>query len=372
MAPARPSSRSTCPSGVDADTGAAFAAAVRADATATFIAFKPGLCTGAGLDRAGVVSLHSLGVAIDASDRPGSLLEWAGISRTLPDALRRDRRNVHKGTFGTVTIVGGAEGMAGAPVLAGRAALKTGAGKVQIGFATATRPAVDWSAPELMLRSADAALAGGADVLVVGPGLGVERDAHRLVEAAARMSVPLVLDADALNLVARDVALRALVRGRAAPTLITPHPAEAARLLGVDHARIAADRLAAARTLAQDLGASCVLKGAGSVLAYPDGGFDINAERRPRARDGGQRRRAGRHARRPPRAGTRASRSASLRRVRPRRGRGPSRRRGDGSGRRRRVGARRRGTRAYQRGANGLKPVVESRCSSRQTPRAKV
>ena len=269
------------PSGVDADTGAAFDTAVRADATATFIAFKPGLCTGAGLDRAGIVSLHTLGVAIDSSDRPGSLLEWAGLSRALPGALRRDRRDVHKGTFGTVAIIGGAEGMAGAPILAGRAALKTGAGKVQIGFATATRPAVDWSAPELMLRSADAALASGADVVVVGPGLGLERDGHRLVEAAARMNVPLVLDADALNLIASDVTLRALVRGRAAPTLITPHPAEAARLLGVDNAGIAADRLAAARTLAQDLRASCVLKGAGSVLAYPDGGFDINASGGP-------------------------------------------------------------------------------------------
>ena len=269
------------PSGVDADTGAAFDAAVRANATATFIAQKPGLCTGAGLDRAGAVSLHTLGVAIDASDGAGCLLEWAAVECALPEGLRRTRRDVHKGTFGTVAIVGGTEGMAGAPILAGRAALKTGAGKVLIGFTASTRPAVDWAAPELMLRTADAALASGADVLVVGPGLGLGRDARRFVEQAARLSVPLVLDADALNLVARDATLRALVQGRAATTLITPHPAEAARLLGVDNARIAADRLGAARALAQDLRASCVLKGAGSVLAYPDGGFDINASGGP-------------------------------------------------------------------------------------------
>ena len=269
------------PSGVNADTGAAFDTAVRADATATFIALKPGLCTGGGLDRAGVVSLHTLGVTIEASDRPGRLLEWAGLARALPAALRRDRRDVHKGTFGTLAIVGGTDGMAGAPILAGRAALKTGAGKVLVGIATSTRPAVDWDAPELMLRSADAALASGADVLVVGPGLGLGPDARTFVERAARMNVPIVLDADALNLVARDAALRATVRGRAAPTLITPHPGEAARLLAVDNARIAADRLAAAHALAQDLRASCVLKGAGSVLAYPDGSFDINASGGP-------------------------------------------------------------------------------------------
>ena len=163
------------PSGVDADTGAALDSAIRADATATFIALKPGLCTGAGLDRAGAVSLHTLGVAIDASDRPGELLEWAPLARALPAALRRDRRDVHKGTFGTLAIIGGADGMAGAPILAGRAALKTGAGKVLIGFAAAAHPAVDWGAPELMLRSCESAMAIGADAIVVGPGLGTRR-----------------------------------------------------------------------------------------------------------------------------------------------------------------------------------------------------
>ncbi len=269
------------PSGIDADTGIAHTGAVRADATATFIALKPGLCTGAGLEHAGRVSLHALGVTIDPSEHAGTLLEWAQLAQALPPPLRRDRRNVHKGTFGTVAIVGGADGMVGAPILAGRAAQKTGAGKVLIGFVAEAPPPVDWVAPELMLRSADAVLASGADVFVVGPGLGIDAAARGLVARAAQLDTPLVLDADALNLLARDDALRSAVRARTAATLITPHPAEAARLLGIDTARIADDRLGAAHALAAQFDAFTVLKGAGSVLAHPVGGFDINASGGP-------------------------------------------------------------------------------------------
>jgi hydroxyethylthiazole kinase-like uncharacterized protein yjeF len=269
------------PSGVDADTGVAFDTAIRATATATFIALKPGLCTGAGLDHAGAVSLHALGVAIEDGDGAGTLVEWTHLSQRLPRELRRDRRDVHKGSFGTLAIIGGAAGMTGAPLLAGRAALKTGAGKVLVGFVADPSPRVDWLAPELMLRDAGAALATSADAVVVGPGLGVEADAHARLRQAIAADVPLVIDADALNLVARDAALRTSVRDRAAPTIITPHPAEAGRLLGLDASRVGADRLAAARALAQDLRAWTVLKGAGSVLAYPDGGFDINGSGGP-------------------------------------------------------------------------------------------
>ena len=165
--------------------------------------------------------------------------------------------------------------MMGAPILSARAALRTGAGKVWVGFA-ATAPAVDWVMPELMLRDAETVLAAGADVIVAGPGLGSTAASNALVARAIALAVPLVLDADALNLVAHDPALRAALRARSAPTLLTPHPAEAARLLGDDTARIAADRVGAARTLARELDAHVVLKGAGSVLARPDGRFDIN------------------------------------------------------------------------------------------------
>ena len=269
------------PSGVNADTGVAFAPSIRAAATATFIALKPGLLTGAGADLAGSVSLHTLGIEVDDGEGAGRWLRWPALARSLPAVLARASRDVHKGTFGTLGVVGGADGMMGAPILAGRAALKTGAGKVWIGLAGAVRPAVDWGAPELMLRAADAVLAGACDALVAGPGLGVGAPARKLVAGAVAKAVPLVLDADALNLIAGDPVLRAAVRARTAPTLVTPHPAEAARLLATDTARVGADRLAAAQAIAQDLRAHVVLKGAGSVLAYPDGRFDINGSGGP-------------------------------------------------------------------------------------------
>jgi hydroxyethylthiazole kinase-like uncharacterized protein yjeF len=266
------------PSGLDADTGCAFAPAIDATATATFLAWKPGLLTGDGPDRSGRVSLHSLGVALGAAaTSAGHRLDWPPLAAALPDVLRRSRRNVHKGSFGTLGIVGGAAGMAGAPVLAGRAAMKLGAGKVWIGFASRKPPSVDWLAPELMLRSAHDVLGGGFDALVIGPGLGAGDAARGLVARALGAPVPVALDADALNVIARDSGLRADLRARRAPTLATPHPAEAARLLRTDTAAVGADRLGAAMALARELDAHVVLKGAGSVLASPDGAFDINA-----------------------------------------------------------------------------------------------
>ena len=270
------------PSGLDADTGAAFAPSVRADATATFIALKPGLLTGAGVDRCGRLSVHALG--FDAEVRSaacGHRLDWSVVSRSLPDVLRRKSRNVHKGTFGTLGIIGGARGMVGAPLLAGRAALHAGAGKVWIGFADAAFPALDWDQPELMLRAADRVLGAGADALACGTGLGTDATAGALVARALAEEVPLVLDADALNIIAADKALAKVVAARTAPTVATPHPAEAGRLLGKSVAQIEADRLGAARALAELLRASVVLKGAGSVIAYPDGCWDINATGNP-------------------------------------------------------------------------------------------
>ena len=270
------------PSGVDADTGAVFAPAIHARLTLTFLAWKPGLLTGDGVDRCGSVVIHPLGV-VDSPMRDGSghRLDWPSLSRSLPDVLRRARRNVHKGSFGTLGVLGGATGMVGAPLLAGRAALKLGSGKVWIGFAASGFPTVDMLAPELMLRSASDVPADGPDAIVVGPGLGSGDDARSLVERAIGCAGSLVLDADALNLIARDSDLRSKLRARLAPTLATPHPAEAARLLDTDTGSIAADRLAAATAIARELNAHVVLKGAGSVLAAPNGEFDINASGGP-------------------------------------------------------------------------------------------
>jgi len=270
------------PSGVDADTGAAAGPTIRATATATFIALKPGLLTGAGLDCCGTVSVHGLGVDAEATaPAAGHRLDWSALAAALPAVLLRHSRNVHKGTFGTLAIVGGADGMTGAPLLAGRAALHAGAGKIWVGFAASNPPAVDWGQPELMLRAADGVLGGGANALVCGPGLGSGDAAKTLVARAIAFREPLVLDADALNLIAADRALATAVAARTSPTLATPHPAEAARLLGQSTTEVQADRLVAAQALAAKFNASVVVKGAGSVLAYPDGTWDINASGNP-------------------------------------------------------------------------------------------
>jgi hydroxyethylthiazole kinase-like uncharacterized protein yjeF len=270
------------PSGVNAETGAAMGTAIRARATATFIALKPGLLTGDAIDLCGDLSVHSLGLDPEAiAPAHGHRLDWKSLAAALPPVLARRARNVHKGTFGTLGIVGGAEGMIGAPLLAGRAAIHAGAGKVLVGFAADAHPAIDWGQPELMLRRAAAVLEAAPDALVCGPGLGTAPAARSIVAQAIASAAPLVLDADALNVIAADSTLAGAVAARGAPTLATPHPAEAARLLDASAADVQKDRLAAAQTLSARLNAAVVVKGAGSVLAYPDGRWDINATGNP-------------------------------------------------------------------------------------------
>ena len=266
------------PSGLDADTGIAHGATIRAEATATFIALKPGLLTADGPDHCGAISVHALDLDVQMMlPAKGGRLTWQSFAGNLPGPLLRTLKNVHKGTYGTLAVVGGSDGMVGAAILAGRAALHLGAGKVWVGLSTKTRPAVDWVQPELMLRTAASVLADRPDALIAGPGLGTGAEARELLVLALAHEVPLALDADALNLIAGDKALAAAVAARAAPTAITPHPVEAARLAGSTTAGIQADRLGAALALAAKFNAATVLKGAGSVLAFPDGTWAINA-----------------------------------------------------------------------------------------------
>jgi hydroxyethylthiazole kinase-like uncharacterized protein yjeF len=266
------------PTGLDADTGAAVEPAIRATATATFIALKPGLLTHRGVELCGAITVHDLGLGVE-SDGPaeGHRLTWPGLAAALPAVLRRRDPTSHKGTFGTLAIVGGDRGMVGAPLLAARAAVRTGAGKVRVGFVAPDYPAVDLGGPESMLSDAANVLARECDALVVGCGLGMGSAGRQALERALATRVPVVLDADALNAVASDAALAARVRARGAATLATPHPAEAARLLGCDIAAVQQDRLGAAKRISLALHAHVVLKGAGSVLAHPDGTFDVNA-----------------------------------------------------------------------------------------------
>jgi len=267
------------PTGLNADTGVATAPAIRAAATATFIALKPGLLTGAGPDLCGTISVHALD--LEPRPTPGCALVWTALAAALPEVLARRTRVVHKGTFGTLAIVGGAEGMVGAPLLAGRAALRIGAGKVRIGCVAGSYPAVDPGTPELMLHDATSILAGECDAIVAGCGLGATQAAVNALRQAIEAPVPLVLDADALNLLGADPELRARVRARVQDTIATPHPAEAARLLGGELAGVQHDRLAAAQAIARELRAHVVLKGAGSVIAHADGAWAINTTGNP-------------------------------------------------------------------------------------------
>lgn len=262
-------------SGVHGSTGAVAGPAFRATHTLTFIAGKPGLYTGAGLDCCGVVRVAPLHLEAERLHAPLGRLATAAILRELP--LARPR-NFHKGMAGSVAVLGGAAGMVGAALLAGRAALKVGAGKVFLGLLAEHAPPVDEAHPELMLRRQDTLLADvPLTVVAAGPGMGTDTAAQRLLAQALRSEAACVLDADALNLVAHYAVLQSALQSRRAAAILTPHPAEAARLLGTTTAAVQADRLDAALRLAARFRAVAVVKGAGTVIAAPDGRWWINA-----------------------------------------------------------------------------------------------
>lgn len=260
------------PSGLDADTGRILGTVFRANATLTFLALKPGLLTLDGPDVAGTIHVHRLDIDPPAWLAPLGLQIQPELARRF---MRQRLQNTHKGCYGDIGIIGGARGMTGAALLAGRAALKLGAGRVMVGLVDAAAPAVDFAQPELMLQSPDDVIAN-AGVLALGPGLGRSEAAVGLLEEAILSPKPIVLDADALNLIAASDALRGSVAARSAPTLMTPHPGEAGRLLGTDTASVQADRVANALALADRFKALVVLKGSGSVLTNPEGRWLIN------------------------------------------------------------------------------------------------
>lgn len=262
------------PSGLDADTGRVVGpdgVAIRATHTISFIGNKPGLHTCDGRDYAGLVDVARL--EIDASHFAPATLHLNDV-KFFARHLRARRHNTHKGSYGSVAVIGGAQGMRGAPILAARAALHSGAGRVQTLFVDEPL-AADPGQPELMCRAARDFDLNQA-TLVIGPGLGTSTAAHSLLAGAIASSSALVADADALNLLAADGALQHALAQRAAPVVLTPHPLEAARLLGAGIEAVQADRLTAARTLASRLRAVVVLKGSGTVIAAPDGDAVIN------------------------------------------------------------------------------------------------
>jgi len=265
------------PSGLDADTGRVLGSAVRATHTATFIALKPGLLTLDGPDHCGEVLVHGLGLDAVAAAPPEGLTVGPALFATV---LKPRPRNSHKGMAGDAGIIGGAPGMVGAALLAGRAALKLGAGRVFVGLLAGDALRIDPAFPELMFRDARQVV-DIASAMAVGPGLGSGQPARELLAAAIARPVPLVLDADALNLVAEHPVLARHLARREVPTLITPHPAEAARLLGSTTAEVQQDRIVSARALAERFRCHAVLKGCGSLVAAPDGRWFVNATGNP-------------------------------------------------------------------------------------------
>lgn len=252
------------PSGVDADTGAALGdAVVTADFTLTFIANKSGLVTGPALDFVGELHCATLDLPLPQQPSAAHLLnsDYLNAARKTPQA------NAHKGSHGTCVIMGGANGMLGAALLASRAAMRTGAGKVKVGWLAEPHPQVDPLMPEIMMGNASELANAKCQSIVVGCGLGVSGAAVRVLRSALKRDLPIVIDADALNLIAQSAELATLVQRRKAPTIITPHPAEAARLLGCSTADVQRDRVKAAHDLATGYRCIAVVKGAGTVVS---------------------------------------------------------------------------------------------------------
>lgn len=267
-----------CPSGLDADTGKLYGATIRASHTITFIGAKPGLFTADGPDHCGEISIDLLDLA------PQTLTPASGhsISRRLFSThLKARPHNSHKGSNGDAGVLGGAPGMVGGALLAARAALRLGSGRVYVGLLDEHAPALDLLQPELMLRTPTRLLATGLTALACGPGMGVSHEALVLLENACQLELPLVLDADALNLVAGEGELHVALATRSAPTLLTPHPAEAARLLDCDVATVQADRITSGLELATRYKALVALKGCGTVVASPEGAWFINTNGNP-------------------------------------------------------------------------------------------
>lgn len=265
------------PSGLNADTGVAMGPAVDAHITVTFIGSKRGLFTADGPDYAGKVVFQNLGTPETVRDSEpdyGILIQESLLTELLP--VRR--KNSHKGSYGWVLGVGGDLGMSGAVRLAGEAALRSGAGKVTLATRSAHAGLVNVACPELMVRGVEDAqqleeLSNQVDVLVAGTGLGQTDWSEQMMNVCLKSTAPAVIDADGLNFLARNPAIAA--EGSPAKRILTPHPAEAARLLKSSARDVQSDRVGAALDLAGTYSAVIVLKGCGTVVAAPDGRYAI-------------------------------------------------------------------------------------------------
>ncbi len=295
------------PSGLNADTGAVAKACIRAKVTVALAYAKRGLHQHQGAEYAGEVVVRPIGIPADAAERAGvqtyllnaeSLQAKLGLSFPLPR-----REDSHKGTYGHVLVAAGSALMSGAGLLSARAALRAGSGLVSWAQPAAAAPGLRGFAPEIMLRAipdegagewrqvkperlADAA--EGADALVVGPGMGRwAGDGAWLRTVLERVQAPVLVDADALNMIADAGRHPGVWPRREAPTVITPHPGEMARLAGLTVPEAQRDRIGLARDYAARHGVTVVLKGARTVVASPDGRAFVNTTGNPGMATGG-------------------------------------------------------------------------------------
>jgi NAD(P)H-hydrate epimerase len=249
------------PTGLDANTGHVLGAAIKADCTMTFVGLKLGLYLGQALDYSGQIEFDALDID-PAELRSDCVAERLDLS-WLKSVLRPRSRLSHKGTNGHVLIIGGGLGMAGAVRLTGEACLRVGAGLVTVVTHSQNVSAVVMERPELIVRGVDQvdelhALIARADVIAIGPGLGQDAWAKSLLNAAITSRKPLVVDADALNLLATNPQ-------KCDHWILTPHPGEAGRLLGVSTSAIQEDRLGSVQALVRRYGGIAILKGACSI-----------------------------------------------------------------------------------------------------------
>jgi hydroxyethylthiazole kinase-like uncharacterized protein yjeF len=273
------------PSGLDADTGCAEGAVVEADVTVTFVALKRGLFTADAPDVTGMIEYASL----DAS----FLVEESDCLLLDPDVLRgllpRRQRTAHKGHFGHLMVIGGDKGMGGAVAMAAEASARSGTGLTSVATQPVHVAAILARRPEIMVNGVVSGqelepLLARPDLLVVGPGLGRSAWSEQMLQQATLCGLPLVLDADALNILAAGRVVREPRRDN---WILTPHPAEAARLLGISTADVQRDRFTAVRALQNRYGGVIVLKGAGTLVCGPDGSIGLCTGGNPGMASGG-------------------------------------------------------------------------------------
>lgn len=264
-------------SGINADTGCVMGCAVQANTSMTFVGRKRGMYTADGPDCCGPVLFDDLGVPAQASAQYAAEAGMLLDSGFIAEVIRPRSRNSHKGNFGHVYAVGGIKGMSGAIRLCGEAALRSGAGRVTLATDPAHAGLVNLDRPELMVRATDgdnqwiSALNEDA-VIALGPGLGETAWSESLFRGCMDTRLSMVVDADGLNLLAKQSQSEPVKRNN---WVLTPHPAEAARLLNCKVADIQKDRVNSATTLAKRYGASVILKGCGTVIADQTGEYAI-------------------------------------------------------------------------------------------------